>query len=106
MNKDQIRSSMAANLAKVKKVLQEVYGKFPEAAKCIAWKPKRFGDKGRYLWTDAFGVCNFITLWKESQDELFLNLADALIQDVHDVLGKDRYSTALLYDSPLKSWKK
>lgn len=96
---------MAANLAKFKKVMQEVYGPFPtDLAKCKEWKPKRFGEKGRYLWTDAFGVCNFVTLWKETQDELYLSLADALIQDVHDVLGKDRWVVSDATLLQLKSW--
>jgi len=46
--------------------------------------------KGRYLWTDAYGVVNFITLHKCTGDARYLDQADRLIKEVHDVLGKDR----------------
>jgi len=73
---------------RVKEVMQEVYGKF-ESSK--SWLPKPYSDnKSRYLWTDAFGVCNYITMYYESGDIQYLSAADALIQSVHDVLGKDR----------------
>jgi len=42
----------------------------------------------RYLWTDAFAVCNFFQLAKSSGDEHYRTLALALIDQVHDVLGR------------------
>jgi hypothetical protein len=55
------------------------------------WKPKPYKDnKSRYLWTDAFGVCNFITLYYETSEPRYLDFADALIEDVHQVLGRER----------------
>jgi hypothetical protein len=42
------------------------------------------------LWTDAFGVCNYITLYCETKEQQYLDQADILINDVHDTLGKDR----------------
>jgi len=65
--------------------MNEVYGKYEGPT----WRPKPYRD-GRYLWTDAYGVCNYITLYYETKDMMYLNQADALIKDVHDVLGKDR----------------
>ena len=41
----------------------------------------------RYLWTDAFGVCNFITLAAETGEGRYLAQAEALIADVHGTLG-------------------
>lgn len=39
----------------------------------------------RYLWTDAFGVTNYITLAAETGEaERYLGQADALISAVHD----------------------
>lgn len=38
---------------------------------------------------------NFITLWRETKDELYLGLADALIDEVHNVLGRDRFGSLL-----------
>ena len=44
----------------------------------------------RYLWTDAFAVCNFLTLYRRTGDEEYRRLALDLIDQVHIVLG--RYS--------------
>ena len=37
----------------------------------------------RYLWTDAFAVCNFLGLARENQDERYQQLALALVDQVH-----------------------
>ena len=42
----------------------------------------------RYLWTDAFAVCNFVGLARATGDGHYLGLALALVDRVHDVLGK------------------
>ncbi len=44
----------------------------------------------RYLWTDAHAVCNFLSLFRRTGDEQYKHLAMALIDQVHDVLGKHR----------------
>ena len=44
----------------------------------------------RYLWTDAFAVCNFLALYRQSDDQAFLQLALALVDQVHQVLGRHR----------------
>lgn len=44
----------------------------------------------RYLWTDAFAVCNFLELYHGSQDEKWLALAKKLVSQVHHVLGRHR----------------
>jgi len=44
----------------------------------------------RYLWTDAFAVCNFLELYRRSQDESWLDLAKRLVDQVHHVLGRHR----------------
>ena len=46
--------------------------------------------KGRYLWTDAHGVCVYVALAHETGDVAFLERAEALVADVHDKLGRDR----------------
>ncbi|NPA81413.1 MAG: hypothetical protein GXO31_02270 [Epsilonproteobacteria bacterium] len=48
------------------------------------------GIPRRYLWTDAFAVCNFLSLYEDSKDENYLKLALKLIDQVHHVLGKFR----------------
>ena len=42
----------------------------------------------RYLWTDAFAVCNFLELYNLTNDKIYLNLALTLIYQVHHILGK------------------
>jgi len=44
----------------------------------------------RYLWTDAFALCNFLTLYRQSGEERYLRLALDLIDQVHAVLGRHR----------------
>jgi len=48
------------------------------------------GHLGRYLWTDAFGVLNFITLAEELDSSKYLTCAMALVTSVHDTLGRTR----------------
>lgn len=45
----------------------------------------------RYLWTDAFAVCNFLELFARTLDRKFCLTATALIDQVHQVLGRFRY---------------
>lgn len=44
----------------------------------------------RYLWTDAFAVCNFLELYKQTKKLEYLLLARKLVDQVHRTLGKDR----------------
>ena len=44
----------------------------------------------RYLWTDAFAVCNFLGLYQETGDEEFKDLALQLVDQVHNILGRHR----------------
>lgn len=44
----------------------------------------------RYLWTDAFGVCNFLELFQQTGEDSYRDLAFALINQVHTVLGRHR----------------
>src|SRR4051812_25078784 len=43
-----------------------------------------------YLWTDAFGVLNLISLWKTTQDAKYLALSKQLVHSVHETLGRTR----------------
>ena len=52
----------------------------------------------RYLWTDAFAVCNYLELFKETRDKTYLNLALSLVDQVHHVLGRHRE------DDPRNGW--
>ncbi|MBI4775304.1 MAG: hypothetical protein HY788_14240 [Deltaproteobacteria bacterium] len=44
----------------------------------------------RYLWTDAFAVCNFLELFRQSGDETYRRLAMDLVEQVHHTLGRYR----------------
>jgi hypothetical protein len=42
----------------------------------------------RYLWTDAYGVCNLLSLYHELGDDKYLKEAENLISEVYRVLGR------------------
>jgi len=44
----------------------------------------------RYLWTDAFAVCNLLALAEQLDEPRYLDLARELIRQVHEVLGRHR----------------
>ncbi len=44
----------------------------------------------RYLWTDAFAVCNFLGLHRETNNEKYKDLALLLVDRVHAILGCHR----------------
>ena len=52
----------------------------------------------RYLWTDAFAVCNYLALYRQSSREEHLHLALNLVDQVHDTLGRHRD------DDPRSGW--
>jgi len=52
----------------------------------------------RYLWTDAFAVCNFLTLYRQTSDERYKELALRLVDQVHTILGRHRE------DDPRTGW--
>jgi hypothetical protein len=52
----------------------------------------------RYLWTDAFGVCNFLGLYRQTGEDRYLAFAVELVDQVHHVLGRHRK------DDPRHGW--
>jgi hypothetical protein len=52
----------------------------------------------RYLWTDAFAVCNYLALYGQSSKEEYLHLALNLVDQVHETLGRHRD------DDPRSGW--
>ena len=44
----------------------------------------------RYLWTDAFAVCNFLGLGRATGESRHTELALRLVDRVHHVLGRHR----------------
>jgi len=55
-------------------------------------------DQDRYLWTDAFAVCNFQGLARVTGNENFSAIALKLIEKVHNTLGRHRD------DDPREGW--
>src|SRR5205085_324798 len=56
------------------------------------------GPSRRYLWTDAFAVCNYLGLHRESGERRHLELALRLVDAVHHTLGRHRA------DDPRRGW--
>ncbi|KAL1974095.1 hypothetical protein VTN31DRAFT_5655 [Thermomyces dupontii] len=94
-----------AKLDRFQRAMESVYGSFDDIKDPEQWTPpeKSGGHRGRYLWTDAFGVINFLTLHEErrramppgattrqEQTDKYLSLARRLAATVHDVLGHTR----------------
>ncbi|RGP60428.1 l-ascorbic acid binding [Fusarium longipes] len=81
------------------KAMHRVYGDF-DNTHVQSWTPPddpgAGGHKGRYLWTDAFGVVNFITLYGQTTDDKYLSLAKRLVQTVHEILGRTRDGSSRL----------
>ncbi len=44
----------------------------------------------RYLWTDAFAVCTFLDLYRQTGDEKYQDIAVRLVDQVHNTLGRHR----------------
>ncbi len=44
----------------------------------------------RYLWTDAFALCNFLGLYRLRNDDKYRRLALDLVDQVHRILGRHR----------------
>ena len=52
----------------------------------------------RYLWTDAFAVCNFLEIYRQTEEEEYKSLALGLVDQVHHILGRHRE------DDPRTGW--
>lgn len=111
-------TSSPTRLTRFQEAQESVYGNISSISSPETWTPppKSGGHKGRYLWTDAFGVLNFITLHREHQrqqkqseqqadgtdgapteteakdkdKDKYLTLAKRLVQTVHEILGRTR----------------
>ncbi|EYE94338.1 uncharacterized protein EURHEDRAFT_378221 [Aspergillus ruber CBS 135680] len=97
--------SPSPRLDRFQQSLESVYGPFTSIPDPNAWIPPRKsgGHRGRYLWTDAYGVLNLLTMHREYTNTLdltantsekeknrYLIMAERLVEVVHDVLGKTR----------------
>ncbi|KAJ5803271.1 uncharacterized protein N7503_005721 [Penicillium pulvis] len=93
-------SSPSPRVDRFQQAMESVYGSFSLIEDPKSWSPplKSGGHRGRYLWTDAFGVINLLTMHHEysraggdnGSDDRYIQLARRLIETVHDVLGRTR----------------
>jgi hypothetical protein len=67
------------------RLARHLMDEFADATGLLGGKPAR-----RYLWTDAFAVCNFLGLHRQSGEGRYLDLALRLVDQVHHVLGRHR----------------
>ncbi|KAL4937221.1 hypothetical protein BDV06DRAFT_216045 [Aspergillus oleicola] len=101
-------SSTSSKLSTFQSALSTLYGRLDPLSipNPSTWTPPQAsgGHKGRYLWTDAFGVLCLITLHTETNrsntppnpKDLYLILAARLIETVHNTLGYTRSGTRRL----------
>ena len=52
----------------------------------------------RYLWTDAFAVCNYLGLARRTGEHIYIERARQLVEQVHHTLGRHRD------DDPRAGW--
>ena len=70
---------------KRRRAAADLMAQFAEETGVVGSAPAR-----RYLWTDAFAVCNLLELFVATAEPRFLDLAVGLVDQAHDVLGKHR----------------
>jgi hypothetical protein len=74
-------------------VVREIMNKFAHQTGITSEKAPR-----RYLWTDAFAVCNFLELHHRTGEKTYKQFALSLIDQVHHILGRHRE------DDPRTGW--
>jgi len=78
-----------------KSMVREIMTEF---AKLTGLSPTGKVPTRRYLWTDAFAVCNFLELYIQTRDEKYKGFALRLVDQVHNILGRHRD------DDPRTGW--
>ena len=77
-----VKNMQKTNLDSVKEIMLDF-------ASATGLEPVRSNPR-RYLWTDAFAVCNYLELFRQTNDKTYLDLALHLVNQVHHTLGKHR----------------
>jgi hypothetical protein len=77
-------SAIATDELAARALAARLMAAFAERTGLSSQRPPR-----RYLWTDAFAVCNFLALARGG-DDAATGLADRLVEQVHRVLGRHR----------------
>ncbi|MFP3949053.1 MAG: hypothetical protein ACLFWG_10015, partial [Longimicrobiales bacterium] len=79
------RPDSSAALAESRELMDE----FARSTGLVSAQPPR-----RYLWTDAYAVCNYLGLREATGEEEYLELALRLVDQVHRTLGRHREDDA------------
>jgi hypothetical protein len=66
-------------------IVREIMAEFDDMTGISSGKNPR-----RYLWTDAFAVCNFLELYRQTENPEYRRIALRLIDQVHNLLGRHR----------------
>jgi hypothetical protein len=74
--------------------------RFAERTGVTSDRPQR-----RYLWTDAFAVCNFLGLWRATGDAMHREVALRLVDQVHQTSAATAPMTCLGWISGLPGRK-
>jgi hypothetical protein len=74
-------------------MVQEIMADFADRTGLSPGKAPR-----RYLWTDAFAVCSFLELYRQTGNEKYKQAALRLVDQVHNLLGRHRD------DDPRTGW--
>ena len=71
---------------------EEKISEVEEVERKLKWMSEEhiFPNGLRYLWTDSFGVCNYISLYKKTGEEGYIKEAESLIEKVYKVLGRPK----------------
>jgi hypothetical protein len=67
-------------------IVQEIMLDFARLTGLVSTDARRH----RYLWTDAFAVCNYLELFNRTNDETYRDVCLHLVDQVHDILGRHR----------------
>jgi hypothetical protein len=78
------------NTATVRDLMAEFAG--------LTWLDPPHTRPRRYLWTDAYAVCNYLELFRRTDDGIYRDLALRLVDQVHHTLGRHRD------DDPRTGW--
>ncbi|KAF1809376.1 hypothetical protein P152DRAFT_484690 [Eremomyces bilateralis CBS 781.70] len=89
-------ASQDASPAKFDRAMKQIYKYDLNSSSPWTVPPCSAGHRGRYLWTDAFGVVNFLTLYRQTESDRYLEYAKSLVDAVHNSLGRTRDGKSFL----------
>jgi hypothetical protein len=77
---------VAKKIEQTVEIVEEIMGDFAS----ITGLEPAISHPQRYLWTDAFAVCNYLELFHQTDNKKYQDLALSLVNQVHSILGRHR----------------